>query len=460
MTIFALMSVLMMLVVGGLGVDLMQQEMERTQRQNTLDRAILAAADLDQLQDPGAVVNDYYSKSGYSEVVNVNVEEGINFRTVTASARIDMPTRYMSMVGTDDLPIWVGGSATEWVPNLEISLVLDISGSMRNSSRMDNLRPAARNFVSSVLEGDMAQHTSINLIPYAGQTNVGPFMFNRLNGQRYAEVELPEGDGGIESNSSWPQNTSWDNDEDEYYVFPNVTSCLELQSDDFTHARLPERSSYDQVPHFMYWPIAASVMDWGWCPYDATSIQYAQNNETALHNFINGMRMHDGTGTAYGMKYALALLDPTSQDDFAAMSSVGLVPSQYSSRPANWTDTETAKYIVLMTDGQITDQWRPKNGMHEDNVDIALKKQDSSRKEKIHSASTNVNRFYAICDLAKAEPRNIVIYTIAFEAPSGAKTQMRNCASSPSHFFDVQGSEIDEVFQSIARQVRQLRLVY
>ena len=64
MTIFGTYLILMMILVCGIGVDLMRNEMERTNVQATMDRAILAAADLDQTLDPEAVVNDYFAKSG------------------------------------------------------------------------------------------------------------------------------------------------------------------------------------------------------------------------------------------------------------------------------------------------------------------------------------------------------------------------------------------------------------
>lgn len=443
MTIFALFMFMMMILVGGIAVDLMRNEMDRTKRQNTLDRAVLAAADLDQTLEPADVVKDYFLKSGFDDAVtSLSIDEGLNYRTVSATSNTTTPTQFMRLMGKDTLPVFTAGTATEEVPNIEISMVLDISGSMRYSDRMTELRPAARNFIDTLLEDDLADYTSINLIPYAGQTNPGPFMFDRLGGTRYASVPLDEEDGGTEDD-----------------LYPNVSSCLELGAADFTHAGLPSLGAYAQTAHFMNWTIAASVMEWGWCPQDDTAIQYASNNATALKQFITDMPMHDGTGTAYAMKYALALLDPTSQADFAAMSTAGLVPEEFSNRPAGWKDPDTAKYIVLMTDGQITEQKRPTDITHEENPTVELQHRPSGDKTQITSASQNVTRFYSICDLAKSSERNVEIYTIAFEAPAAAKTQMRNCASSPSHYYDVEGSEIDEVFQAIARQVRQLRLV-
>lgn len=63
-----------------------------------------------------------------------------------------------------------------------------------------------------------------------------------------------------------------------------------------------------------------------------------------------------------------------------------------------------------------------------------------------------------MCDTAKASG-NIEVYAIGFEAPSRGVTAMENCASTPGHFFDVDGTEISQAFQSIAAQITLLRLV-
>jgi hypothetical protein len=97
--------------------------------------------------------------------------------------------------------------------------------------------------------------------------------------------------------------------------------------------------------------------------------------------------------------------------------------------------------------------------MHPENPTRELQFRSSDR-TRITTASQNVNSFYTLCNAAKHSSRNIVIYTIAFEAPGGAQTQMANCASSPAHFYNVEDDDnLLEVFDSIARQIRQLSLL-
>ena len=51
-----------------------------------------------------------------------------------------------------------------------------------------------------------------------------------------------------------------------------------------------------------------------------------------------------------------------------------------------------------------------------------------------------------------------MVFAIGFEAPQRGLDAMENCASSPSHYFDVAGVEISDAFNSIARTITQLRL--
>ncbi|MFP4404847.1 pilus assembly protein TadG-related protein [Rhodosalinus sp.] len=558
MAIWAIFMLMMMLMAGSAGIDFMLAEMRRAQLQSILDRAVLAAADLDQMQDPEAVVQSYMEVAGLEDYLgDVKVESGLNYRRVSADLSMKQDTLLLKMLGTDDLLLAASGTAEEVIPNTEISLVLDISGSMRRSNRMDNLKPAAREFVRTVLRGDAGRTTSINLVPYAGQTNPGREMFSYLEGVRYGsgggdhfprwEHDISnvvfyydrDKDGEIDHSvkiKGFPSeggDTHISNDLDDFFHqinayitgrdnrldadtpvigasikdgkqktsffryagntngpaadsgptqntgkgpdrkwnyshffknrpdaepggMPQVSSCLEMDERDFDTVGLVPRGR-DQVPHFMYWPIASNVMDWGWCPEDDTRIQYAQNEAGVLEDFIENMRMHDGTGTHYAIKWALALLDPDTRPAFEHLSGVGQVPDRFSDRPSAWNAEGWSKVIVLMTDGQITEQIRPVDPLDPENAVTELQRRDSEHRTEITSGGTNVRSFYEQCDLAKRN--GVTIYTIAFEAPSGARREMSNCASSPAHFFDVDGIEISDAFSAIARQINQLRLI-
>ena len=72
------------------------------------------------------------------------------------------------------------------------------------------------------------------------------------------------------------------------------------------------------------------------------------------------------------------------------------------------------------------------------------------------SYGTKDDRTKQICDAAKDE--GIIVFSIGFEAPYSAEVVLKDCASSDSHYFDVDGLEIADAFAAIATSIRQLRL--
>jgi len=140
MMLFSLFMFVFILWSGGIAVDLMRFETTRANLQATLDRATLAAADLDQTQPPAAVVQDYFNKAGMGDFLkDTIVDEGINYRTVSAEAEADMPLVFADLLAVlyqpfnpnyevqySSLTVSGGSTAEERVSDVEVSMVLDV----------------------------------------------------------------------------------------------------------------------------------------------------------------------------------------------------------------------------------------------------------------------------------------------------------------------------------------------
>ncbi|KUF09253.1 TadE/TadG family type IV pilus assembly protein [Pseudoponticoccus marisrubri] len=624
-TIFSVMMIVLILIITGASVDIMRFEATRAQLQATMDRAVLAAADLDQHQHASTVVTDYMQKAGLEDALGgVDVEDGFNYRVVDAHAQVELDTFFLHMSGFDRLTAPARSIAEEKISNVEVSLVLDISGSMRNNGRMDRMRPAAQSFVNKVMTEQTNGITTLNLVPFAGQVNPGDILFDYFRGERpkikknenngwgNGDQDAPGGslcnnnaenadegasdpscsDGTTTTETTepaaedyfqpWAQAISniviyFDTDGDEiydvahkiqgfpenaprdtddffkgavaymmsqdgrlqhadqflgisikggkqktryfqvngdengpesdigpkknrgkipgntysyghinfdywaqFYTSPNPetppsdgtdtteepapgnsqnvnmpSSCVEIYNNEFATTEMPKSDDY--VPHFNFWPYDETVMDWGWCPGEDTTVQYYSANRQQLVDFIGDMRMHDGTGLQYGMKYGLALLDPANRDEVGHLIDNGVVDPQFRGRPIDWHDPETEKYVVLMTDGQTTDQYRPQDPEAPINNDEALQTQGSGSYYTMSSRSTNISNLLQQCDLARLN--GVTVFTIAFETSNSAANDMKACASSPSHHFHVHGDEIADAFDAVARQINNLRLI-
>ena len=125
LVIFSLFLFVTMLLVAGMAVDLMRYETHRARLQSTLDRAVLAAASLDQPLTPEEVVVDYFDRAQLSAYINaddIDVVNTLTARQVTAVAAMDMPTTFMRLLGIDDLHAPAGGTAEESASRTEVSL--------------------------------------------------------------------------------------------------------------------------------------------------------------------------------------------------------------------------------------------------------------------------------------------------------------------------------------------------
>ncbi|MEM6825579.1 MAG: Tad domain-containing protein [Pseudomonadota bacterium] len=536
MTALSLFIFLTMLFILGMAVDLMRYETRRTALQNSLDSAVLAASNLNIGSECETVIRDFIESAGFDPTVvapTCNEEvlsQGVSStpgnlvsRSTTASYDFDLNTIFMKLVGYDKLNGLAASAAEQRATPVEISLVLDISGSMRfdefgatpsvitGENRINDLRDAVDGFLRKVLDVTCDQsgnncvqspssaHITVNIVPYAGHVNPGPELFALMGG-------LP-----------WH---SW-------------SHCVEVTDADFNTANLPSSSGL-QVPHKMRWLISDLWMNWGWCPKDTSAIMPMENNYQTLSDYVRNIRLHDGTATHIGMKYGVALLNPTSRDEIAALASAGVVEKAFAARPADW-DSEAMKIVVLMTDGKTTSQFRPKyldpdwqdwtytiiengrpvfetlktkvaQGMTPEDAVAELSDQDRAHWEAMapildqygstgsdflpndpaavesfyppaslyvdgsttHDAAVNNGHITAMCNEAKkpvladdgslVRSDRITVFTIAFLAPKSARDLMAECASTPAHFYNIEGLNISRAFNSIASSIETLRL--
>ena len=526
-TIFAMTLFMLMVMMGGLAVDLMRYEQTRTSLQNTLDRATLAAASLNQSVDGKVIVKDYFAKANLTQYLkDVTVTNGINFRNVKAKASAETNPYFAHLVGVDEMEAKGKSMAEQRTTNVEIMLVLDVSGSMNSNSRLINLRTAAAEFVSTVLSTDTEQRISIGIVPFNGQVNLPvelrtKFNFTDPNGALNVNCfDLP---AAVYLGSDLLRTTplSMTIAGDTFSGTASVTNWIAI-SDTGSAA-----------------PVASNV----WCPPRAeNTVSLPLQSVSILQGKINALTAIGATSINAGMKWGLALLDPAARTIYNEYQGAGLMPAKLAGRPFAFNDRESVKVIVLMTDGEHFREERVKPGFKSGLSPIW--RSDSDQYFSIeHPGVSGANKFYvphlnewraakwtnatnnglatqqywpdvwskmrlsfvawqfyaralgnygrpigdndwaamnanydlamnafrtkteivdmdtqlqSVCTLAK--DKDVIVYGIAFEAPVGGQTQIRNCASTTAHYYNASGLQIRTAFRSIASNLSQLRL--
>ncbi len=335
---FAAVMMILMLMLAGMGVDIMRFETTRTELQQTLDRATLASASMTQELDPEDVVRDYVAKAGLTDkLTTVEVTEGLNFRNVLAEAAADTNPIFMDLYNPNEVfEMEARGRsvAEQRITNVEISLVLDVSGSMASNSRLVNLKTAANEFIDTVLESDDDNRISIGIVPFNGQVNLPEVLqqqFNEIDDHGVTDVncyDLPAsvyGSSGMSTTLAMP-----------------VTAHADTFSSTSTSGYLAFNNSSAT-------PNPANR----WCPPSTVNtVLPPTNNAVRLHNKITNLTAVGATSINAGLKWGLALIDPSSRGIISNMVTAGLTPGHFNGRPFDYGDDEAMKIVVLMTDGE------------------------------------------------------------------------------------------------------------
>lgn len=439
MSYVAVAGALVMTVFGGIGIDMIHAELKRNKIQNTLDRAVLAAADLENMVDPSLTVHDYFRAMQMSDTLtNVSVDRGVNYKRVTAEGHTTMASNFMEIIGVDNLQASGVASAEEMINKVEVSLVIDVSGSMADNQKMRRLKNASQIFLDTVLTDENAGLVSVSLVPYSEHVNPGQEIFDMLS------VDQQH----------------------------NFSHCLEFPDSEFTSTELNTSITYEQMQHYQWNYFGGNDRGDTVCPqYEFETITPFSTDREALKTQITQLEPRAGTSIFLGMKWGTALLDPSTRFIADNMINSGSADVAVAGRPVAHSETDTIKTIVLMTDGQHDQSWRLQDWAYNSDSEVALWAENNMWHYLVNNVHSDLwGSFYTrkynasqgnrlldgICSAAKDQ--GIVIWSVGFEVTNYSAGILQNCASSPSHFFRVEGAAIEDAFYSIARTINQLRL--
>ncbi len=555
-TILSLFLFFMMVLFLGVGVDVMRFEAKRSKIQATADAAVLAAANLDQTKSSEDIVRDYFEKSGLDPalvnvVVTTSSPDGgstLTYRKVEAKTPVTLDTIFMGMSGVDTLGTSIASAAAEGYENVEVSLILDISGSMQGQKIAD-LKRAAKEFVGQVIdETRTVGATSISIVPYNHAVVTGAEFLARLNA---APAMIP-----VASPRPYPGALT------RYPGDHTYSTCIRFRDSDFFPATsigadypslraIAPSQHLERIAHVSRYSVGhvQPQMAYYECDETRSPILVHESSVAKLRAHIDGLVAAGNTAIDLGMKWGVALLDPAMRPVVNGMIADGERPAALQNRPGDYGTDSSLKIVVLMTDGENTVQydlqdaykvgptqvwWSEKassNGpsslfpvsgrskryadgyfvevpgntnskrfrrvedlgdysdgtwfrpdqLPDDirqldrtelnhrlsladwsnsmfyNIDNSQRTRERNSLNAYSSYGVSDSRLDSICSAAKQQ-NDILVFTIAFQAPTGGQTAMKKCATSESYYFDVNDVDISTAFNSIATTISKLRL--
>ena len=412
MAIFALFVFVLMLLFGGIAVDVMRFEMRRVALQETMDRATLAASNvvIPPSQTPQSIATEWFNKAGLGDgltfdytVQAVTGEATTTSRRTTMNAKVRSYNWFMHMLDVPYFESPAVSSAQQGESKIEVIMVLDITGSMAESSgsttKIAALRQAASNFATILkfskdtsgnytIDKDPNDLISIGMVPYSSNVNIPVNLRNQ-----YTVTNLST--WGFVANAGVPNINCFEIDPGTFNTMAlDRTTPIRMAAVAQTGNPLSSPGTGNTPPSGTNFVAVTSSTSGGRMSISysapiATDTNNSANNQfgpfmcnhgdnpntganeaasnlvmlpstdiTALKTQIASLNARGNTSIAVGMRWGTALIDESARPIYTALR--GGVPGM-AGRPADNADTEgvthsdgskgTRKIIVLMTDG-------------------------------------------------------------------------------------------------------------
>ncbi|CCB63795.1 pilus assembly protein [Hyphomicrobium sp. MC1] len=434
LTIFVLFAMI------GLAVDYARFVNARSQTIAATDAAVLAGARA--LQSNGGdqaaavqVAETYYQQGVKSRIKVVPLSDNINFfvsdngtaMSTTGNARISTPFMHLAfgLGGTESstLPLLradgsdyskavlaVGGNGEQ---SLEVSLMLDITGSMAGQ-KLTDMKAAASDLVNIVVWQDQSQYTSkIAIVPFAYDVRPPSSILKNIR--------------GVGSSTNTTQKISG--------TTYNLSDCVVERAGSEAYTDTAPGAGKYLMGHYVKKTNNKVNCD---VPAAAELLPLT-SDKSALLTKISNLSTAGSTAGHLGTAWAWYLLSPNWGSLWSSTS-----------RPAAYGTEKLKKIAVLMTDGEYNTQYTSQ-GIPD----------GSSSLTKCPNAANGVCSSAQAVSLCKGmKAKGIEVYTVGFQLDNQtAVDTLSTCATDANHFYNSStGDALKAAFRDIALKISTLYL--
>lgn len=493
----AIFALGMMLAVS---IDLTRASSSKTHLQDSTDAAVLAAAKAyhfnatkpaaERLAAAKAAADAYMQAMvtpRAATLLNPTWEVTVSEKgVVTLTANGSSPAYLGGLVGIDKIDFTTVAVAQGAAPRLEIALVLDNTGSMGQNDKIGKLREAALNLVASLEKGaagsSLADPLKISLVPFS--------MTVRVDADAY-------------------KNAAW----------MDTKGLASIHHEHFSNKSKTRFQLFDQMGE----PWAGCVerrpakIGGAWVDYDVTEAPPTQGSPDTLYvpyfapdepgdpgadefngHRVNNSYLEDGVtggwkkrqrniakydkkpkhgGPNQGCTLApLARLTAETSDikqtikDMVAVGNTdvafGLMWGWHTLSPnapfrdgRPYDEKNLTKIVILMSDGDNvnSEASNPNESTYSSAGYITTGRLGITGGSGGERTKAMDARLAKLCANMKAQ--KIELYTMRVEVKGSGSTVLQNCASSPSHYFEVaKAADMNAAFEQIAAAIMELHL--
>jgi Flp pilus assembly protein TadG len=446
------LTILVLFAMIGMAVDYARFVNARTQTIEATDAAVLAGARA--LQSNGGdqtaavkVAETYYQQATKNRMKLVANSDTIDFAVTDngtamitkGNAQIATPFMNVAFLGStkaQSLPLLhsngsdyskavlaVGGNGQN---NLEISMMLDISGSMGTGTKMQDMKDAANSLVDIVVWADQSQYTSrVAIVPFSAEVLPTSSLFKYATGQATGSASPSTQTESVTTGSGKNQKTT-------NYTYKPTTCVAERGGQDYS----------DTAPSNGHYVLREYTTN-GSCGISSKGVvQPMTSDKTALHSLINSLVDGGNTAGHVGTAWAAYMLSPKWAPGLPTASQ----PTAYGTAKVN-------KIAVLMTDGAYNQE--------HDSKGVATGQNGAGASVNSISSAEQAKQ---VCTSMKNN--GIEVYTVGFNLDGNSASDealaidtLSKCATDANHFYNSStGDALKSAFQNIALKISTLYL--
>jgi Flp pilus assembly protein TadG len=423
----------------GAGVDIGRWLHARQETISAMDAAVLAGARALQLDSSNTSAAVTVAKSFYSENTkgrlallddSIAFSAADNNTTFRSNGNAHIETPFLALANVKSLPL-LKSNGTEYSKavlsaggksetSIEISVMLDVTGSMKGDKFTD-MKTAATDLVNIVIpDSTSGNKVKIAVVPFAEGVRLPSSANAAARGNPANPLKVPY--------------TYWNGNK-------NVTA-------DYTYT--PTGCVAERTGTNKYTDVAPGAGNYVLTVYDYTGdnavaceltaddeVLPLTSNKTTLTNKIKNLDLSGTTAGQIGTAWAWYTLSPNWN-------------ALWSSSPAQaYSPGKLQKIAVLMTDGEYNTEYDAKG----------IKTGETGAGNAANSDSTTQAR--AVC--AAMKKAGITVYAVGFDLGGNqtATTTLSGCATDSTKFYNTTtGDQLKQAFRDIALKINQLYLTH
>jgi Flp pilus assembly protein TadG len=402
----------LMLAVGA-AVDYTKVNAARTAFQTALDSTALMLSREAATDSTGDLQSDanntFKSLFSHPDVDPASVHITPNYTAtggskLTLTGTASVSTNFISLLG-NQINISATSVSTWGNTRLRVALVLDNTGSMSQSGKIDALKTASQNLLAQLKAAAIhPEDVYVSIVPFVKDVNVGPENYN----QSWVRWDLWDPLNGTCSNTTYKNQSTCESHGKVWTPASHSTwnGCVTDRDQNYDTTNNAPTVGATLYPAEQY----------SSCP--SASVVGLSNDWTALGNKINAMTANGNTNQAIGLQLGWQTLT-------AAPFTVPPIDPNYNYQTV----------IILLTDGLNTqDRW--------------------------YTTQTSIDtRQQKTCNNIKAA--GVTLYTVQVNTGSDpTSTLLQNCATDPGKFFLLtEAGQIITTFGQIGVSLSKLRLM-